>query len=247
MRVDYDKIAHRYDRHRRGGGPYQPLLLSLARECGARRVLEVGAGTGNNTAAFADGCPCEMVALDLSREMIRKGMAKNVPAHWAQADATHIPLSDGSMDFAFGCYMLHYISSLRAMFEECARVVAEGAVAFVTASHEFIENHPMNKYFPSFAEIDKARFQPVTEVCDVLSMAGFSEVGEERLCNPPWAIDAAYVDRIANRVISTYDLIPQEEFEEGLRRLREDVAVRGRLEEELVWEATVIWGRRGNP
>jgi hypothetical protein len=44
MKVDYDKIAPEYDKHRRAGGPYMPQLVQLARELRARRVLELGSG-----------------------------------------------------------------------------------------------------------------------------------------------------------------------------------------------------------
>ena len=48
MNVNYDKLADTYDNHRGAGGPYLAILLRLAETCRATRVLELGAGTGNN-------------------------------------------------------------------------------------------------------------------------------------------------------------------------------------------------------
>jgi len=63
--IDYDKIAECYDRHRGVGGPYQARLVELALASDARRVLEIGPGTGNNTAALLAAYPCEVIgALD---------------------------------------------------------------------------------------------------------------------------------------------------------------------------------------
>ena len=45
---DYDAIAEVYDAHRRGRGPFLPALVRLAEESEARRVLELGCGTGNS-------------------------------------------------------------------------------------------------------------------------------------------------------------------------------------------------------
>ena len=71
MAIDYDKIAHAYDRHRRGGGPYLDKLVALATAASANRVLEIGPGTANNTQAFREAYACNILGLDRSSEMLR--------------------------------------------------------------------------------------------------------------------------------------------------------------------------------
>ncbi len=245
-KVDYDTIARRYDAFRGGGGPYLPLLVEMARSHGARNVLEVGAGTGNNTAAFHEAFPAALlIACDLSLGMITRAREKEVPGKWVQADAHHLPLAAGAVDFCFGCYMLHYVSSPAAFFGECARVLRNGCAAFVTASHEFIETHPMNRYFPSFAAIDRARFQPIDVLKEALADAGFGAVSEQRIQASPAPIDQSYLQRVENQFISTYSLLPPGEFTEGLARLRSDIEAKGRLDVELVWESVVLSARKG--
>jgi hypothetical protein len=102
----------------------------------------------------------------------------------------------------------------------------------------------MNRYFPSFARVDSARFQSEEEVRGAMESAGFRGVQSERVASEPYPIDMAYADRVANRFISTYDLLPEGEFEEGLKRLYADVRAKGRLETDMVWESLVIWGSR---
>jgi len=241
MRIDYDRISTRYDNHRRGGGPYLRKLVELAMACDARRVLEIGAGTGLNTQAFLSAHPCQLVALEPSSGMLRKAREKAIPAHWLQGSGLSLPLSEGGISFVFGVYVLHHLSELDKLFHECARVLQDGCAAFVTASADFIQRHPMNHYFPSFAEVDKTRFQPIPAIEEGFRRAGFSEVGLEQFVDAPRPIDSAYVDRVANRFISTYDLIPPDEFEEGVRRLRADVAQTGRLDVDMEWESVAIW------
>ena len=241
---DYDEAAPRYDRHRRGGGPYFPRLAALAREFQAERVLEAGAGTGNETVEFLDAHPCRFTALERSANMLRHGREKALPVSWVRGSAVEMPFRTGSFDFVYAVYVLHHIADLDGLIAECARVIGRGGAAFVTVSQDFIRRHPMNAYFPSIERIDGGRFQPVERVEEALRTAGFREVRSEDSAAPPRVIDADYVQRIADQFISTYALLPEEEFASGLARLREDVLVK-RREIIMVREATIVWGRRG--
>ena len=244
MRVDYDTLSHTYDDYRAGGGPYLRKLVELASEHRAAHVLEIGAGTGNNTQAFLAAHPCRLVGLDRSKGMLDRARGKGIAADWVQGDATQLPIGDGCVQFVFGVYVLHHLPDLDALFGECARVMRSGAAAFVTASWDFIDRHPMNAYFPSFARIDKARVQPIGVVEESLRNAGFAHVGVEHFVDVPRPIDANYVERIANKFISTYDLLPPEEFTQGLERLQADVVRKGRLDAPMQWESVVVWGEQ---
>ena len=244
MRIEYDKIAATYDDHRKGGGPYLDHLVTLARRHGAQHVLELGPGTGNNTQAFLDAYPCRLTGLELSRGMIKRARAKPIPAQWVQGTATNIPLRGSSAEFVFGVYVLHHLPDLRTVFQECARVLGSGCAAFVTATHDFIGRHPMNRYFPSLARIDRARFQSLDDVEKTFRQCGFSETGAAHFADAPRPIGPEYVERVASKIISTYHLISSEEFSYGLSRLRADVEKTGRLDVDMVWESVAVWGRK---
>lgn len=244
MSVDYDKLAQRYDDHRRGGGPYLPDLVRLATDANARTVLEIGAGTGNNTAAFLSAYPTRVAGLDRSREMLRRGRAKVPDAWWVRGDGRQLPFATGAFDFVFGVLVLHYFTDLEALFRECARVVDTGAAVFVTAPQSFIQNHPLNAYFPSFEKIDSARFQPEEEVAEALKSAGFRDVGMIPCTADPVPIDAKYVERIEGKFISTFELLDEEEFRAGVAALRREVGEKGRLAQAMQWQAVTVWGRR---
>ncbi len=241
--IDYDRIAPDYDTHRQGRGPYFGELLRLARAADAERVLELGAGTGNNTAPFLEDLPCRLVALDRSRGMLARHAAKGIPATRVNASAVALPFADGAFDFLFATYMLHHIGDLDALARECHRVLDGGTAAFVTVSHDFIRRHPMNAWFPSFAAVDCARFQDIPAIEAALRRAGFAEVHATDVESPPRPIDADYVGRVADRFISTYDLLPPEEFAEGVARLRAEVAKHGALPNPIVREATVVYAQ----
>ncbi len=102
----------------------------------------------------------------------------------------------------------------------------------------------MNRYFPSFAETDKRRFHPVETIQQSLHDAGFTHVGQDRIVGPPQTIDEVYVRKVEGRFLSTFDLIPPEEYQAGLDQLRADVAKYGALPIELRWECVIVWGHR---
>lgn len=244
MDFDYDKVAPHYDAYRQGGGPYLGTLVDLARNCAAQRVLELGSGTGQNTAAFTAAHPAPIVGLERSSGMLTQAAAKGLPARFVRGSATDLPFAAASFDFIFACFVLHHIADLSVLFRECVRVMSSGYAAFVTSPHCFIRNHPMNHYFPSFATVDLARFQSVDAIHQAMGEAGFQCLGARHVVSEPRPIDRAYVDRIANQFISTYALLPTDEFQHGVARLYEDVAKTGRLSQPLAWEAVVVWGRR---
>ena len=239
---DYNAIAEVYDAHRRGRGPFMPALVRPAQESKAKRVLELGSGTGNSARAFLEAYPCKLTGIDRAPRMLARARVKDIPARWVNANATGLPFADGSFDFVFGVLMLHLNVDVAPVLAECYRVLRRGRVAFVTAPHEFIRNHVLNRYFPSFAEIDLRRFQSEAVVSEALTAVGFIDIQIEITKRDPEPVDAAYVDKVANYFITTLRLIPEDEFAAGLESLRADVAEKGQLDEPMVWEAAVISG-----
>jgi ubiquinone/menaquinone biosynthesis C-methylase UbiE len=240
---DYDHAAATYDAHRQGRGPYFPTLLRLAAACPPGPVLEVGAGTGNNTCAFIEDSRREMFALEPSRGMLAQGRAKAATARWTRGRVEAMPFRAGAFSMIYGTYMLHHVQDLDRAFAECARCIDHGAAAFVTVSHEFIAAHPMNAYFPSFARVDQARFQPIARVLEALAGAGFTRTAAEHTYAEARAIDAAYAEKIADKFISTYALLPEAELATGLARLRGDIQQHGgALPQPMIREAVVVYG-----
>lgn len=245
MRVNYDAVAPHYDRHRSARGPHAARLAALASAAPGPWRLEIGAGTGNETQVMAQTPGPPIVALEASAGMIAQAAAKGAPAHWVRAKAPDLPVVDGACGFVYGVYVLHHFTTLRPLLNACLRALRSGGcAAFVTVSQEFIHAHPMNRYFPSFAKVDAARFQPVPEIETAMGAAGFARVASESNTDPPRPIDAAYFEKVAARFISTYALLPEDEFQDGLRRLRDDIGGPDGNAGSIARESTVVWGWR---
>ncbi len=242
MPIDYDHFAEAYDRHRRGDTLHLATILELAGAGAVQNALELGAGTGKNTAMLHKTHPCRITALDLSGGMLEKAKRASIPAALIQAGATCLPFRANSFDFLYSTYLLHHIEDLRALFSEAWRVLAHGAMATLTVPEDWIQAHPMAAYFPSFPRIDLARFQRVEDVEKVMRAAGFQQVSHQVHTGPPEIVDHAYVARVEAKFVSTFALLAQEEFDEGLTRLKADVRASGRLSEPFRRQTVTIWG-----
>lgn len=240
----FSRIAHLYDQHRSPGGPHDDVLSELARRGNAERVLEIGSGTGNSTTAFIESHPCVPIGMDLSSEMLSQAKSKGLDALWVNGNGMQIPLADSSVDFIFSVLAFHHIESPEECLRECYRVLSQGTCAVVTAPHEFIRSHIMNRYFPSFSTVDLARFPSEDRLRGWMQEAGFVDTDLTYCAKAPEPIGEAYIQKIESRFISTYALLSDEEFEAGLARLREDIAETGHLKELTVWQSVVVSGRK---
>lgn len=104
-------------------------LLCLFR---GARVLDVGAGTGDDVRAFARivGRDGTVIAVDRDPEMLRIARARAeleaLPIQFLQRDADTLGLDDGSVDATFSSRLLHHCSAPDRVVAEMVRVTAAG-------------------------------------------------------------------------------------------------------------------------
>ena len=107
-----------------------PFLVPL-REAGARTVLELGCGTGNDAARLA-GEGYSVTAVDLSGEAIGQAQARfGSLARFLVADMTRpLPFPDGSFDAVMSNVAVHMFPDgvTRAVFAEVGRLVRPGGL-----------------------------------------------------------------------------------------------------------------------
>ena len=131
----YDAVGNSYDR-----SPYflacDPLyeaeIARLTAERPLRRVLELGCGTGKQTAVIAPRVQ-ELVALDISPSSLGEAEARcrrlgirNV--QFLEQSIVTLPGADGSVDgvFSYGDVISHLHDAYREVFRESARVLRPG-------------------------------------------------------------------------------------------------------------------------
>ncbi|HTZ30623.1 MAG TPA: class I SAM-dependent methyltransferase [Streptosporangiaceae bacterium] len=108
----------------------RPFLGQL-QEAGARTVLELGCGTGNDAARLADA-GFSVTAIDLSAEAIGQARRRFGPkARFAVADMTQrLPFPDGDFDAVMSNVAMHMFPDdvTRAVFAEVRRLVRPGGL-----------------------------------------------------------------------------------------------------------------------
>jgi SAM-dependent methyltransferase len=110
--------------YERGRPSYPPEALDWLLPPGARRVLDLGAGTGKLT-RLLHGRGLDVVAVEPSDGM-RDQLSRSVPDIRVLAgSAEDIPLRDGSVDVVLAAQAWHWVDPPRAV-PEVARVLADG-------------------------------------------------------------------------------------------------------------------------
>jgi SAM-dependent methyltransferase len=120
-------------------------------------ILDVGAGTGIASYAFAVGGARAVYALEPnSSSLVGRGaiavLSSDLPVRVLDAHAESIPLKDESVDVVYARQVLHHTLDLRSALNECARVLRPGGRLLACREHvvageddlrAFLASHPI--------------------------------------------------------------------------------------------------------
>lgn len=181
LRVAYDGGAERRDRAEKADWKLRERSVFLERlqAEGRRRLLEVGAGTGQDSLFFQEA-GLEVVAVDLSPEMVERCRAKGIDAR--VADFLHLPPTSFDAVYAVNC-LLHVPSpDLPEVLVAIHDVLAPGGLFYLgTYGGESFEGispddwHDPPRFF-SFRTDDRMR----AFVEDVFEIVDFHVVGSDQ-------------------------------------------------------------------
>jgi malonyl-CoA O-methyltransferase len=132
VRAAFSRSAARYDARAEVQVRVRERALAIAAAAApaARRVLDVGAGTGALLAALAAARPgLAPAAVDLAPGMCAAARAALPGARVAAADAEALPFQDASFDLVVSTSTLQWLPRLAPALSEIRRVLAPGGVA----------------------------------------------------------------------------------------------------------------------
>ena len=224
----FDALADSYDRLRPVDEKWWELfeLLVTEGDLAGRRTLDVGCGTGTFAAALAERGG-KVWGVDSSPEMLSQAQAKPTRARFKEGRAESLPFKDAWFERAVVRLAVHLLSREDA-FEEIARVLAPGGrLVIATFEPEHFEGYWLNRFFPSLAAIDRARFPDQATLVRELEHSGFTGVRVSPFGQAATAARTDVLERIRGRYISTLRLIDESEYQAGL------ALVEGELPDEI--------------
>jgi ubiquinone/menaquinone biosynthesis C-methylase UbiE len=227
MHVDYDRCQHAVYAH--GRAPSRAVLelwtAVLARyipTAGGPVLLDLGSGVGTWAELMATAFEATVWGVEPSRRM--RAVAAREHAHprvrYVEGAGEGIPLPDGSCDAALLSYVLHHLHDRDASARELRRVLRPGGTVIVrTALRESLPDVPFFEWFPAALAIDERRVPSRAEATAIFTAHGFEVMADEVIRQETSPSLRAYHERLKLRAISTLELLPDHEFDEGVARL----------------------------
>ncbi len=178
-RVNYDQIAPTYDRRfadnqPRGTGT---VLLTLAQDLHAQRLLEVGCGTGHWLALLQSATP-HLFGLDLSAGMLGQARRRDGNLSLVRGRADQLPFPDTSFDLVYCVNAIHHFENQSTFITEAKRLLRPGGalavIGFDPRQHR--DKWYIYDFFDGTFENDLERFPSWGTVLDWMIAAGFTRV-----------------------------------------------------------------------
>ena len=252
----YEGLARKYYRIRRGTPRFAAFIVSHAGFDKNRRnrpltIVELGVGSGQqtefvekylNAAGFHNYriLACDKsyqsdshygpAQLNLLMDRINKGeISERVVPVQLDFDGFTLPLESASVDLSYMAWVLHHLKDQQGVLNEIARITRKGARHFMyQVTMEDLENHPLDRYFPSKYEYDARRYPTRSQLKRMFESAGFTfEKPYAIKRDDPKLIDRVFLESIENTSFdSALRMIKDDDplaFAEGVERVRKEV------------------------
>ena len=185
---------------------------------GAKRIVNIGAGTGSYEPENVD-----LVAVEPSAEMISQRKPTAYPVK--QASAEKLPLEDNSFSHVMTILSMHHWKDRPRAFSEINRIATEKFIA-ITWDPESEPFWLTRDYFPEIYEMDKAIFPKLDQFEKFFDDVEISTLQIPHDCQDGffaafWRRPAAYLSSQVRQATSPFSKVKN--LEASLQRLEADL------------------------
>ncbi|GAB2565111.1 class I SAM-dependent methyltransferase [Gracilibacillus alcaliphilus] len=230
--TDYAKIAHKYEKnqYRFDEVKFDDDLKTYIdhNPQSTYQVLDLACGIGiylENQIKNFDKFDINWYGLDASEEMLSKAKEKLEHVTLLCDLAENLPCENESFDYISNNYAFHHFLNKGAVLDEVYRVLRQNGVYRMhnIAIHN-MKNWWVYHYFPTAYEDDLKRFWEKEVIFNELSSRGF-EVNLRMEYRLEKVKVSDYLEYAENREISILTLISDQDYQEGLEKMRDEVKI----------------------
>lgn len=228
-RVDYDRIAHTYDRRYQENdySGVEAALIAFVGEPVGQRVLEIGCGTGHWLQVLGDR-GVRVTGLDVSTHMLAHARDRAPEAGLAQGSAERLPWVRESFDRVVSINAFHHFQDKVAFLAEAMRVLRPGGLLMTVGldPHAGVDQWYVYDYFEKVLEIDRRRYPASSQIREWMRRAGFTDCLTRVVQHLPARLNARAAlerGRLDKSMTSQLSVLTDEEYRQGVDRVRQAI------------------------
>jgi ubiquinone/menaquinone biosynthesis C-methylase UbiE len=226
--MDYDEtsIADRYDSAR--GLPEATMSLWL-NALGThlphgeiKVILDVGCGTGRFSAQLADKFSAWVIGVDPSKTMLIKARESVLHSSvvFQYGDAQHLPVPNENVCLLYLSMVYHHIGDPSLAAQEFHRVLrTDGFVCIRNSTRDLLDRVLYLKWFPAALDFNRQRIPLQQDIIETMQGNGFFLLVHEVIQQPFANSLQEYCDKIRQRALSDLAILPDSEFEAGVKKM----------------------------